>query len=69
MWKLSHIFQQWFGMGPRFILAEPGTNPMDEPELYEKRQRGLAGTYIALAVCVVLLGVLIFFGLKHYGYV
>jgi len=28
-----------FGLGPQFIMAEPGTDPLNEPELFRIRRR------------------------------
>jgi len=37
--KFNHRVQMLFGVGPKFILAEPGTDPLNEPELYKRRRK------------------------------
>lgn len=40
--KLEHRLKMWLG-GPRIIMAEPGTNPLDEPHLYVQRRNSGGG--------------------------
>jgi len=37
--SLRHRLLMFFGLGPRFIMAEPGTDPLNEPELFKRRRR------------------------------
>lgn len=37
--KFNHRVQMLFGWGPKFILAEPGTDPLNEPELFKRRHK------------------------------
>jgi len=49
--KLEHRLQMLFSLGPKFILAEPGTDPLNEPELYKRRhKRGSPWPMIITAV-------------------
>lgn len=37
--KFNHRVQMLFGWGPKFILAEAGTDPLNEPELFKRRHK------------------------------
>jgi len=40
--KLRHRIYMLLGIGPKFVLAEAGSDPLAEPELYKtRRRRGL----------------------------
>lgn len=36
---LTRRIQMLFGWGPKFILAEQGTDPLNEPDLYKRRRK------------------------------
>lgn len=67
MWKLAHLLRSWFGIGPAFILAEPGTNPLDEPELFIRRRQGQVGTWVIVGLLVVVLVAVVAFTVRAYG--
>jgi len=37
--KLRHRIFMLLGLGPKFIMAEAGSDPLAEPELYKTRRR------------------------------
>jgi hypothetical protein len=65
-WKLAHTLKSWFGLGPSFILAEPGTNPLDEPDLYIRRRQSRLGTLLLVGVLSSVLIVVIVFTVRAY---
>lgn len=65
-WKLAHTLRVWFGIGPAFILAEPGTNPLDEPELYVRRRQSQIGTLLLVGVLTTVLVVVIILTVRAY---
>lgn len=44
-----------FGAGPKFIMAEPGTDPLNEPQLYRvRRARGGINWWLVLfGLCII----------------
>lgn len=47
--------KRFFGVGPIFIMAEPGTNPLDEPESFIYRRKSQAGTWLMIALLMIAL--------------
>ena len=47
-------FRAALGLGPVFILAEPGTDPLADPELYKRRRRRGLPVWIPLVIGVVI---------------
>jgi hypothetical protein len=37
--KFRHRIFMLLGLGPKFFMAEPGTDPLNEPELFKTRRR------------------------------
>jgi hypothetical protein len=66
LWKIAHTLRSWFGIGPSFILAEPGTNPLDEPELYIRRRQSRMGMLLLAGVLTVILVAVIVFTVRAY---
>jgi hypothetical protein len=67
--KLEHRFQMLFGLGPKFILAEQGTDPLNEPELYKRRRkRGSPWPMIITAgiALIAIVGLLAWYIPTHY---
>jgi hypothetical protein len=54
--KIVHRIQMALHLGPQFILAEPGTDPLREPELFLRRRRKRNGSLLwwGLAALVLL---------------
>lgn len=45
--NLADRILTFLGFGPKFIMAEPGTDPIGEPELYKRhRRRGGLGHWL-----------------------
>jgi len=38
------------GLGPVFIMAEPGTDPLAEPELYKRRRRRGVPAWVVIGI-------------------
>jgi hypothetical protein len=65
--KLEHRIQMLFGLGPKFILAEPGTDPLNEPELYKRRRKRGSPWPMIITAVIGLVAVAVFLAWQmHY---
>lgn len=65
--KFEHRVQMLFGWGPKFILAEPGTDPLNEPELYKRRHQRRSPWPMIITAVIGLLAVAAFLAWQmHY---
>jgi hypothetical protein len=54
--KFKHRIQMLFHAGPRFTLAEPGTDPLAEPEQYLRRRKRGGVNWLWWAFALAALG-------------
>lgn len=65
--KLEHRIQMLFRLGPKFILAEPGTDPLNEPELYKRRRKRGSPWPMIITAVIGLVAVAVFLAWQmHY---
>jgi len=67
--SIVHRIKMALGLGPKFILAEPGTDPLNEPSLYRVRRRrgGVAWYWWLMAFGTLASIVWYFWGYFHRG--